>query len=176
MRASILNESALVITSGRRLSVIWLCHIKLMPGRRALRAVTQRGPNILTYTPELEGPWPSLGFSRRPAGHTETPTGLVLPQGPGCSPLQEKGVRSRRWRRGSRRQTLRPSKAAGPSVHRPSPSPAVPAWLGGRGSGSLRSARAGDPTVQQCVRGRGARLRGEKGPLPHSRGAHTPHR
>ena len=170
MKASIPKESALVITSWQPLGLIWLCHIQLRPGCRELRAVRHRGPNIRTYIPELGEPWPSLDCSMRCAGHTETPnrlspvtgSGLLLPPGKGSS-LQA-------VERGLRRQTLRP-KAAGRSAHRPSASPEAPAGSGGRGSGSRRTARVGDTTVEQRVQGRGAEPRGEKEP----RGKGYPH-
>ena len=174
MRAGIPKESVLVITSWQPLGLIWLCHIQLMPGCKELKAVRHRGPNIWTYIPELGERWPSLGYSMRCAGHTEhteTPNRLSPASGSGLLLPPGKGSSLQAVERGLRRQTLRP-KATGPSAHPPSAS--LAARLGGRGSGSRRTVRVGDPTVNKRVQGPGAEPRAEKGPLPHrARGAPT---
>lgn len=173
MRASILKESALVITSWQPLGLIWLCHIQLMPGCRKFRAVRHCGPNIRNYIPELGEPWPSLGCSTRCAGHTEIPnrlspatgSGLLLPPGKGSSLQAEE--------RGLRRQTLRP-KAAGRSAHPPSASPEAPAGSGGWGSGSRRTARVGDPHGGAACAGTRSRASGREG-TSFTRGKGYPH-
>lgn len=176
LRESILNENALLITSWQPLSLTRLCPVKLMPGRRALTAVRYRGPNVRTHIPGVGELRPSPSFSRRPAGYTRTLTGLIPPEGQGCSSPLGKGVRFRRRRRGQGGALCIPPPRRGqtpPTIPFPQ-QPRLGGWGPGdrasQGSGQRRRrVRTGGPTIKQCVQGRGAQLEGsvaEEPPFP----------
>lgn len=151
LRESILNENALLITSRQPLSLTRLCHVNLMPGRRAPTAVLHRVGDIGTHIPGAGEPRPSSSFSRRPVGHTRPLTGVLPAQGRGCSSLLGKGVRCRRRKKGQGGALSTPA-PEGPS---PTHHPLSPAAQAGGGAG-------GEPEKE--VSGAGG-----LGPAPHGR-------
>lgn len=152
-----------------------------MPARRALTAVRHRGPNVRTHIPGARELRPSPSFSRRPAGYTRTLTGLVPPQGQGCSSLLGKGVRFRRRRRGQGDALCIPPPRRGqtpPTI----PFPQQPR-LGGSGGWEpgepgLRSAETEgsdrQPHHRAVCAGAGSPAGGRQDPLLCSRGAPIP--
>ena len=130
----------------------------MIPGRKERSDTVDRtfGP-----TPEDPGfPWASSGdlqAAQRPNKLSPASGwGLFLPLGKESS-LQTMGKRVKEAPSAS-------LQASGPSPHLPSPFPGSPSRVGraGRSSGSRSRARAGDPTVEPCVRRLGAVSRGER--------------